>query len=42
MEKYNAFLAKAETYDIDHCFSWKYLVDVRVPCLFFLLSDAGT
>ncbi|KAF9309923.1 hypothetical protein BG003_009140 [Podila horticola] len=27
IEKYNAFLRKAETYDIDHCFSWKYLVD---------------
>ncbi|KAF9391080.1 hypothetical protein CPB97_007552 [Podila verticillata] len=27
IEKYNAFLTKAETYDIDHCFSWKYLVD---------------
>ncbi|KAG0033934.1 hypothetical protein BGZ81_006754 [Podila clonocystis] len=27
IEKYNTFLRKAETYDIDHCFSWKYLVD---------------
>lgn len=28
IEKYNTFLRKAETYDIDHCFSWKYIVDV--------------
>ncbi|KAG0354117.1 hypothetical protein BG005_006714 [Podila minutissima] len=27
IEKYNTFLRKAETYDIDHCFSWKYIVD---------------
>ncbi|KAG0262642.1 CCA tRNA nucleotidyltransferase, mitochondrial [Mortierella polycephala] len=25
--KYNAFLSKAAEYRIDHCFSWKYLVD---------------
>ncbi|KAG0334923.1 CCA tRNA nucleotidyltransferase, mitochondrial [Podila humilis] len=25
--KYNAFMAKAESYRIDHCFAWKYLVD---------------
>ncbi|KAI1314535.1 CCA tRNA nucleotidyltransferase, mitochondrial [Mortierella claussenii] len=25
--KYNAFLSKAESYKIEHCFSWKYLVD---------------
>ncbi|KAF8942736.1 hypothetical protein BGZ52_012311, partial [Haplosporangium bisporale] len=27
ISKYNAFLAKAEAYQIDHCFAWKYLVD---------------
>ncbi|KAF9095726.1 CCA tRNA nucleotidyltransferase, mitochondrial [Mortierella sp. AD031] len=27
VSKYNAFLSKAETYQIDHCFSWKYIVD---------------
>ncbi|KAF9195364.1 CCA tRNA nucleotidyltransferase, mitochondrial [Haplosporangium sp. Z 11] len=25
--KYNTFLSKAAAYSIDHCFSWKYLVD---------------
>ncbi|KAH7044711.1 hypothetical protein BKA57DRAFT_397002 [Linnemannia elongata] len=27
ISKYNAFLSKAEAYRIDHCFSWKYIVD---------------
>ncbi|KAF9151047.1 CCA tRNA nucleotidyltransferase, mitochondrial [Linnemannia schmuckeri] len=27
ISKYNAFLSKAEAYQIDHCFSWKYIVD---------------
>jgi tRNA nucleotidyltransferase (CCA-adding enzyme) len=26
---YNGFLSKAAAYHIDHCFAWKYLVDVR-------------
>jgi tRNA nucleotidyltransferase (CCA-adding enzyme) len=26
--KYNAFLERAEAYQIEHCFSWKYLIDV--------------
>ncbi|KAF9116117.1 hypothetical protein BGX27_004700 [Mortierella sp. AM989] len=25
--KYNTFLSKAESYQIEHCFSWKYLID---------------
>ncbi|KAG0371357.1 CCA tRNA nucleotidyltransferase, mitochondrial [Gamsiella multidivaricata] len=25
--KYNAFLSRAESYQIEHCFAWKYLVD---------------
>ncbi|KAG0056292.1 CCA tRNA nucleotidyltransferase, mitochondrial [Gryganskiella cystojenkinii] len=25
--KYNSFLSKAEVYKIEHCFTWKYLVD---------------
>ncbi|KAF9360816.1 hypothetical protein BGX26_007578 [Mortierella sp. AD094] len=25
--KYNTFLSKAEAYQIEHCFAWKYLVD---------------
>ncbi|KAK3823237.1 MAG: hypothetical protein J3Q66DRAFT_397700 [Benniella sp.] len=25
--KYNAFLERAEAYQIEHCFSWKYLID---------------
>lgn len=31
---YNGFLFKAAAYHIDHCFAWKYLVDVSVvgPC----------
>jgi len=29
MAKYNSFLSKAAAYHIDHCFSWKYIVDVR-------------
>ncbi|KAG0292236.1 CCA tRNA nucleotidyltransferase, mitochondrial [Linnemannia gamsii] len=27
ISKYNAFLYKSEAYQIDHCFSWKYIVD---------------
>ncbi|KAG0335172.1 hypothetical protein BG004_000110 [Podila humilis] len=27
IEKYSIFLSKAEAYEINHCFSWKYLVD---------------
>ncbi|KAF9143827.1 CCA tRNA nucleotidyltransferase, mitochondrial, partial [Mortierella sp. GBA39] len=27
ISKYNAFLSKAEAYQIDLCFSWKYIVD---------------
>ncbi|GJJ74686.1 hypothetical protein EMPS_07044 [Entomortierella parvispora] len=27
MAKYNNFLSKAATYHIDHCFSWKHIVD---------------
>ncbi|CAO3565451.1 unnamed protein product [Mortierella alpina] len=27
LAKYNSFLSKAQTYQIDHCFAWKYLVD---------------
>ncbi|KAG0235398.1 CCA tRNA nucleotidyltransferase, mitochondrial [Actinomortierella wolfii] len=27
LQKYNDFLVAAQQYEIDHCFSWKYLVD---------------
>ncbi|KAF9436867.1 hypothetical protein BGZ76_002709 [Entomortierella beljakovae] len=27
ISKYNNFLTKAEAYEIEHCFAWKYLVD---------------
>ncbi|KAF9965974.1 hypothetical protein BGZ70_003659 [Mortierella alpina] len=27
LAKYNSFLSKAQMYQIDHCFAWKYLVD---------------
>ncbi|KAF8930776.1 hypothetical protein EDD21DRAFT_353368 [Dissophora ornata] len=27
ISKYNAFLSRSESYQIDHCFAWKYLVD---------------
>ncbi|KAK3847036.1 MAG: hypothetical protein J3R72DRAFT_362985 [Linnemannia gamsii] len=32
ISKYNAFLSKAEAYQIEHCFSWKYLVDGKELC----------
>ncbi|KAG0275334.1 CCA tRNA nucleotidyltransferase, mitochondrial [Linnemannia exigua] len=32
ISKYNGFLSKAEAYQIDHCFSWKYLVDGKEVC----------
>ncbi|KAG0380063.1 CCA tRNA nucleotidyltransferase, mitochondrial [Mortierella sp. AD032] len=32
ISKYNTFLSKAEAYQIEHCFSWKYLVDGKELC----------
>ena len=38
--KYNSFLSKAESYKIQHCFGWKYLVDVSISsfALFMFMS----
>lgn len=35
---YNGFLSKAAAYQIDHCFAWKYLVDVGVYGLCHIIT----